>query len=105
MSKKSRRWDREDDDDPLASMVNLFDLWIVVVVALIIALLGTNASQNAIDNTELAGQQDAPIPSELQQLPRFQKVDSSLTGRGERLGSAYRLETGEVVYVPDENSR
>lgn len=104
MSKKSRRWDHEADDDPLASMVNLFDLWIVVVVALVISLLGATAPQSATRG-ETARKQEASVPSDIQKLPRFQQVNSALTGRGERLGSAYRLESGEVVYVPDEEPK
>ena len=102
MPKKSRRWDREEDDDPLASMVNLFDLWIVVVVALAISLLRATASQRATEGVEIAEAPNASVPSDMQKLPRFQKANAALTGRGERLGSAYRLETGEVVYVPDD---
>jgi hypothetical protein len=35
--------------------------------------------------------------------PRFRPTNASMNGEGTRLGTAYRLKTGEVVYVPDEN--
>jgi hypothetical protein len=34
-------------------------------------------------------------------VPRFRPSPDRLSGDGERLGVAYRLASGEVVYVPD----
>jgi hypothetical protein len=31
----------------------------------------------------------------------YRESDSELTGKGTRLGTAYRLENGEIVYAPD----
>lgn len=98
-----RRWNRESDDDPLAGMVNLFDLWIVVVVGLILALLGAMSSRDAALRTATAAHsasESEAISAEFKKLPRYRKSDAALSGRGERLGTAYRLESGEVVYIP-----
>jgi len=35
-------------------------------------------------------------------LEHYRMTMQTLGGEGERLGTAYRLKTGEVVYVPDE---
>lgn len=100
-----RRWDRERDDDPLGGMVNLFDLWIVVVVGLILALVGTMSSREAESSAAATDASSTPanLPAaQLRKLPHYRKSESTLSGRGERLGTAYRLESGEVVYVPGD---
>lgn len=103
MAKRARRWDREHDHDPLAGMVNLFDVWIVVVVGLILALLGAKSSLDAVSaaaTAETAESAPDAIEAGFHKLPRFRKSEAVLTGQGERLGTAYRLANGEVVYVP-----
>ena len=88
MSRRPRRWHWTAEDDPLAGMANMFDLWVVFAVALLLALAGR------------ASRRDAPVEQMLK-LDRFTVGDDRLTGAGERLGTAYRLQSGEVVYVPD----
>lgn len=83
--------------------MNLFDLWIVVVVGLILALVGAMSSREVEFSATAADGSSTPanLPAaQLRKLPRYRKSESSLSGRGERLGTAYRLESGEVVYVP-----
>lgn len=98
MNRNQRRWHRDQDDDPLAGLVNLFDLWIVVVVALILVLANSTSSQLRKE------QQTASDPNNQQDLvpiPSFRESNNELTGKGTRLGTAYRLENGEIVYAPD----
>ncbi len=35
-------------------------------------------------------------------LDHYRMTTQTLGGQGEKLGTAYRLKTGEVVYVPEE---
>lgn len=103
MANRARRWDRENDHDPLAGMVNLFDVWIVVVVGLILALVGAKTSLEAVSAAaaeESAASAPDIMEATFQKLPRFRKSNAVLSGQGERLGTAYRLANGEVVYVP-----
>ncbi len=88
MTRKRRRWHWTHDDDPLSGMANMFDLWVVFAVALLLALVGRAA-------------RDGAPSANTQKLDRFTVGDQRLTGAGERLGTAYRLQSGEVVYVPD----
>jgi hypothetical protein len=103
MRAKERRWTRDQEDDPVSGLINLFDVWIVVVVALILALV--NANSNASKPSAADDDTQRSVPSEnieeiASKLPKFRKSDSSLTGQGELLGTAYRLQNGEIVYVP-----
>lgn len=49
-----------------------------------------------------ARDQDNQVNSEsLVPMAKFRETDSELSGKGTRLGTAYRLQTGEIVYAPD----
>ena len=100
MRSKPRSWDSVPDDDPLTGLVNLFDLWMVFSIALLLALVAASrlpelsqAAQNSRD--------DALPSKESSKLEQFRVSNEKLTGEGQRLGTAYRLKNGEVVYVPD----
>ena len=42
------------------------------------------------------------ILSRARKLPHYRVSRDELSGEGTRLGTAYRLKSGEVVYVPDD---
>lgn len=101
-----------EDEDPLAGIANLFDVSVAFIVALLIALfalfssgamLDKNSSvtlvkQAADGSTEIITKQGAEI--------KVQKVsDQTLSGQGTRLGTAYRLANGQVVYVPETTAK
>lgn len=97
-----------EDEDPLAGIANLFDVSVAFIVALLIALFAlfssgtlldknsevTIVKQTASGETEIITKKGAEI--------KVQKVtDKTLSGQGTRLGTAYRLANGQVVYVPE----
>lgn len=100
------------DEDPLAGIANLFDVSVAFIVALLIALFALFSSGKLLDknsnvtivkqsengDTEIITKQGAQI--------KVQKItDKTLSGQGTRLGTAYRLANGQVVYVPDEEKK
>ena len=96
--------------DPLVGVVNLFDASMVLVVALLLALAGADSlaeiaarmSQKDITIVTNPGKPDMEMI--VKRGERMEKLKSSElrgAGRGTRLGVAYRLESGEVVYVPE----
>ncbi len=102
-NRRPRRWEARDEDDPLAGLVNLFDLWMVFSIALLIVFVGSSKRR---DPARADGSQahDTPQPvslSEAQALDRFTLSQEELSGSGEKLGTAYRLPSGEVICVPD----
>lgn len=103
MRSKPRRWDSVLDDDPLAGLVNLFDLWMVFSIALLLALVASARLPTASPPSESsAGAMSKELPSKQQlKLDHFRVSQEQLSGEGDRLGTAYRLKSGEVVYVPD----
>jgi hypothetical protein len=92
----------------LTSVANLFDVAMVFAVALLLALV------SHFQMTELLSEQDVTIlknPDQPnmeiirrkgQELEHYRMSKKTLGGEGEKLGTAYRLQTGEVVYVPEE---
>jgi hypothetical protein len=100
-----------EDEDPLAGLANLFDVSVAFIVALLVALFGLFSSGRLLDpasdvtvmvrsasgETQLIRKQGAAIT--------VQKVtDRSMSGEGTRLGTAYRLANGQVVYVPESDA-
>jgi len=93
--------------DPLDGLVNLFDLGIVLSVAFLLAALSslklddilTNERVEVIRNTS-KGQQI--ITRQGQKVTRIQlQPGQRVVGRGDRIGSVYRLNDGRIVYVED----
>jgi len=105
-SRRKRLWE-EMDEDPGAGLLNLFDVWIAFAVALLLAMV------SYMRVPELLGQGDITvirnpgtpqmeiIEKKGQKIDHYRAAPQQLTGQGERLGTAYRLSSGEVVYVPE----
>ncbi|MCA9042053.1 MAG: DUF2149 domain-containing protein [Planctomycetaceae bacterium] len=95
------------DDDPLTSVANLFDVAMVFAVALLLAMVSRFHLTELLNDSEVTlvknpGQPDMEIVySQGKELTHYKLSEKSLKGNGERLGTAYRLKTGEVVYVPE----
>ena len=96
--------------DPLVGVVNLFDASMVLVVALLLALAGADSlaeiaarmSQTDITIVTNPGKPDMEmIVKRGERLETLESSELQGAGRGTRLGVAYRLESGEVVYVPE----
>jgi len=97
-----------NDNDPLTGLANLFDIGLVFIVGLILALMSTYHVKDLMDNnseiTILKKQDngDMEIITKKGKKVSVKKITKSeAQGRGQRLGTAYRLENGEMVYVPD----
>ena len=104
----SRFMDSMADEDPLTLMPNLFDLSIVLAIAFLLTALGalglrglvhsgdswTLIRRSAAGETEVISRQGKSIRVE-------QLTARKAGGQGLRLGVAYELENGEVIYVPD----
>jgi hypothetical protein len=105
-----RRWDESAGDDPAAGLLNLFDLWMVFALAVLLTVATMTSSgvkdKSAASRRSAADQQTAAaavVPEgKKAKLPdRLRQTDKQLSGEGQRLGTAYRLKNGDVVYVPD----
>lgn len=97
----------EDDGDPMASLVNLFDVAMVFAVALMVAFAIQSRMTEfltAEDATFVknAGKSDMEIiVKKDNKITRYKSEQTTGSGKGQRVGIAYRLDSGEVIYVPE----
>lgn len=96
------------DMDPLAGMANLFDASIVLIVSMMIALFMTFNMLELFDEhseitiTKQSAEGEIEIVTKQGTEIKVQKVtDKEMSGAGIRLGTAFQLEDGRIVYVPE----
>jgi hypothetical protein len=110
MRRKRRKWDEGSEDDPAAGLLNLFDVWIAFAVALLLAILSHEVLERSSSGTTATVIKNEGTPEmeiikrDGMKIERFRASPESLGGDGERLGTAYRLKSGEVIYVPEKKS-
>lgn len=98
-----------EDDDPMSVVSNLFDVAMVFAVALMVALvtrynLTEMLSADDFTIVKNPGEENMEIiTKEGQQINRYTPSDSQQgDGRkGRKVGVAYELENGEIIYVPE----
>ncbi|MCM1313573.1 MAG: DUF2149 domain-containing protein [Bacteroides sp.] len=102
---------KEEDGDPMSVVSNLFDVAMVFAVALMVALV------SRYNMTEMFSQEDFTmvknpgkenmeiITKEGQKINRYtpsESQDNQSGKRGKKVGIAYELDNGEIIYVPEE---
>lgn len=112
-NKKSRRksyfsFNSFNDEDPLSGVVNLFDIALVFVFALLIVLFTNSVNHNVIfSKDEITilknpGQENMEIIHKKgKKIEKYRMGDNANGGNGKRLGICYQLPDGEVIYVPE----
>ncbi|MDW7693064.1 DUF2149 domain-containing protein [Flammeovirgaceae bacterium SG7u.111] len=101
--------DFHQEEDPVSSVANLFDVSIVFIVALFFALFMTYKMLDFFNpDSELTITKKNPdgtiqIITKKGKEVKIEKVTpSEEEGRGVRLGTAYQLEDGKIIYVPEK---
>ena len=97
----------EDDeaDDPILSVVNLVDLFLVICAVLMVLIarnpLNPFQSKNVVV-VENPGQNNMTITiKDGERLERYTSTDQMGNGGGVKAGVTYRLPGGNLVYVPE----
>jgi len=96
------------DEDPLAGVANLFDVSVVFIVGLMITLFSVYRIGDLMDPTSevtlvmtnAEGLREV-IVKKGTEITAYELTGETLGGDGERLGTAYRLADGQIIYVPD----
>lgn len=99
------------DEDPLSGVANLFDVSVVFIVGLMISLFSVYRMGDLVDpktevtmvKTNSAGEQEIIIKKGTS-IEARRITETTEEGDGERLGIAYRLGNGQVIYVPETPS-
>lgn len=101
---------RDDDDtDPLIGIVNLFDTAMVFAVALMVSIvsfmkMGDLWTQKDVTIVKNPGKDNMEIiKKEGMKITKYNAAhEQSQGGKGRKIGIAYELEDGSVIYVPEE---
>lgn len=100
------------DDDPMAGVAQLFDVSVAFIVAVIAALFTLLSSKELLSKdsewtlVRKNKKGEMEIVEKKQDRIISHKVSAeNLSGNGVRLGTAYRLENGQVIYVPDSTKQ
>lgn len=107
-NRRSGRFFKEEDTDPLSVVVNLFDVAMVFAVALMVAMVMhmgmtevftqedyTIVKNPGKDNMEI-------ITKEGDKINKYTPSSEQSSGKkGRKVGIAYELENGEIIYVPE----
>ncbi len=106
--RQNRRLQAHLDDDPLSSVANLFDIAMVFSVALMAAMVNYLGIGDLLFSDEFTlvknpGQPNMEIVTKQGEKIRRYQAESSgeVKGNGKRVGTAYQLESGEIVYLPE----
>lgn len=108
--KRRRRFEKYDEplEDPISGVANLFDASVVFIVSMMISLfmaynmldLVNPKSEVTITKKNADGQMEI-ITKSGKEIKVKKVTDKKLSGEGVRLGTAYQLKDGRVVYVPE----
>ncbi len=98
-------------EDPLSGVANLFDASIVFAVGLMVALVQAFSMAQILDpNSEFTIVKRDTRTGEMEIIEKSKKevkvkkmTPEKKSGSGTRLGVAYQLPDGSVVYVPEAN--
>ncbi len=100
---------KSEDSDPMSVVSNLFDVAMVFAVALMVALVSRYNmtemfSQEDFTMVKNPGQENMEIiTKEGEKINRYTpSEDKDASGnKGKRVGVAYELEDGTIIYVPE----
>ncbi len=107
--RKRRLLQNNEDNDPMSVLTNLFDVSMVFAVALMVALV-THFQMNEVFSKEdftmvkNPGKQDMEIITKKgEKIEKYKpSEDTEKSGsRGKKVGVAYQLENGEIIYIPE----
>ncbi|MFT3762277.1 MAG: DUF2149 domain-containing protein [Pseudoxanthomonas sp.] len=97
--------EHDDADDPILSVVNLIDLFLVVIGILMLVIVRNPLNPFSRENVvvvENPGQSDMRITvKDGEDLTRYESTGEIGEGGGVRAGVAYRLPDGRMIYVPE----
>jgi len=102
---RSRLIDEADGDDPILSVVNIIDVFLVVIAALLLAIAANPMNPFSADKVTVIrnpGEADMEITIKNgKTLERYTSSGAIGEGEGAKAGIAYRLKDGSMVYVPE----
>ncbi|RFA29061.1 hypothetical protein CAI21_11535 [Alkalilimnicola ehrlichii] len=95
----------QEEDDPILSVVNLIDVFLVVIGILLIVIVQNPLNPFTDDDVMVIRNPGSDtmeiIVKQGEVLERYESSGEIGTGEGVKAGVAYRLPDGRMIYVPD----
>ncbi|WP_374594742.1 DUF2149 domain-containing protein [Aquabacterium sp.] len=98
--------DESESDDPILSVVNLIDIFLVIIAALLITiarnpLLNPFAHQDVTVITDPGKASMEMLIKKGDKIEHYKSSGQIGQGEGQKAGIAYRMKDGSMVYVPE----
>lgn len=99
----------EDEElNPIISAVNLVDVFLVIIAALLIAIAQNPLNAFSADNVTViknAGQDNMEVLiKQGKEIKQYKSSGEIGSGEGMRAGVAYKMADGSFVYVPETDA-
>lgn len=92
-------------DDPILSVVNLIDVFLVVIAALMLTVANNPMNPFSADQVTVIKNPGKPnmeiVVKDGEKMDRYKSSGSIGQGEGSKAGVAYRLKDGSMVYIPE----
>ncbi len=98
-----------ESDDPILSVVNLIDIFLVIIAALLITI-AQNPLLDPFSKKDVTVIIDPGQPSMEVIVKKGERIDKYKAsgqigqGEGEKVGVAYRMRDGSMIYVPESGN-
>lgn len=100
--------DEDEELNPILSTVNLVDVFLVLIAALLISMAQNPLNPLTADKVTVIkneGQENMEIiVKDGEKITQYKSSGKIGSGKGARAGVAYRMEDGSIVYVPDDGA-
>jgi len=95
----------DEDDDPIASTVNIIDVFLVVIAVLLVILMSNPINPFATEEEVIVIKNPGKPNMEMlikegTELKHYKSTGAVGEGQGSRAGITYRMEDGSMIYVP-----
>ncbi len=94
-----------EDDDPILSVVNIVDVFLVVIAVLLIAIaenpLNPFVTENVVVIKNPGEANMELVIKKGNELKQYKASGQIGEGEGAKAGTAYRLKDGTMIYVPE----
>ncbi|QFU24218.1 DUF2149 domain-containing protein [Shewanella eurypsychrophilus] len=97
--------DEDEELNPIVSAVNLIDVFLVIIAALLISIAQNPMNIYSADDVTVVKNAGKPnmevIVKEGKEIKKYKSTGSIGSGEGMRAGVAYKMADGSFVYVPE----
>jgi hypothetical protein len=98
--------DEDEELNPIVSAVNLVDVFLVIIAALLIALAQNPLNTFSADDVTVIKNAGKPnmevIVKKGKEIKQYKSTGEVGSGEGMRAGVAYKMADGSFVYVPED---